>query len=265
MVRTRSHKISDISKIIDEKFEVFKKSVLAEFKKTILEELKKDIDLLVNEEKENISTYIQTKKTVPEKDLEFAASLEAVKQHVKSLQEDNYKLKVAHSKVVMELDDLQQYGRRPNLRIYGVPVEVNETAAMVEEKVKTILGNIGTDVPTTKPIKFDRAHRVGKPKVDQKGHKQQAIIVRFRTFRERTLVYKARKSIKERLKYGISLDLTKRRLKLLNEARDMVEDIPGIKFAYTDINCQTRIFTNTNKHIIFNSLEELENIVTDFY
>ena len=121
------------------------------------------------------------------------------------------------------------------------------------------------NVPTlTKPIKFDRAHRIGKPKVDSTGNKHQAIIVRFRTFRERTLVYRARKKLKERFKIGISLDLTQRRLQLLNEAKDLVQDIPGVKFAYSDINCQTRIFTNTNKHIMFSSILDLQSIVSEF-
>ena len=57
----------------------------------------------------------------------------------------------------------------------------------------------------------DRAHRVGP-----KRKKNQAIIVRFSTFRHRTLFYRAREKLKNGVKSHI--DLTKKRFNLLLDA-----------------------------------------------
>ena len=75
MVRTRSSIMAtDITKIIDEKFEVFKNSVLAEFKKTILDEIRKDTVQLFNKERENIDAHFQSKTTILENELGLAES-----------------------------------------------------------------------------------------------------------------------------------------------------------------------------------------------
>ena len=89
----------------------------------------------------------------------------------------------------------------------------------------------------------------------------QPIIARFTTFRDRTALYRARKAIKESSGYGISLDLTYDRLTLLKEARKMVEKVDGIKFAYTDINCQLRVVTKNGKHLAFNTVDDLLAII----
>ena len=159
----------------------------------------------------------------------------------------------------MELEDLQQYVRRPNLRIYGVPVVIDETSDMVETKVKTILNEL-----LDERITIDRAHRIGRVKEDDEGNKSQPIIVRFPTFRERTVAYRARKTLKQTHKYGVSLDLTKSRLDLLNSARNMVQEVEGIKFAYSDINCHLRVLTVGGKHLMFKSICDLQDIIAKF-
>ena len=149
--------------------------------------------------------------------------------------------------------------RRPNLRIYGVPLGKNETASVVETKVKDIISNVLGDVEPS--IRIDRAHRVSKVKVGENGTRTQPIIVRFPTFKERTLVYNARKQIKARFKLGVSLDLTKARLNLLNTARDYVKDIEAILFVYSDINCYLRVLTKEKKHVMFTSHADLLSVV----
>ena len=57
---------------------------------------------------------------------------------------------------------------------------------------------------------------IGNTKGDGEGNITQPIIVQFTSFRARTVLYKARKSIKNKFKYGVSLDLTTTRLSLLN-------------------------------------------------
>ena len=93
------------------------------------------------------------------------------------------------------VDDLQQYVRRPNLRIFGVPVTANESSDDVKRLVEHIMEVNDLEIPNSS---IDRAHRIGKvvsSKVDE-NVKIQPIIVRFTTFRDRTVFYRARKEIK---------------------------------------------------------------------
>ena len=99
----------------------------------------------------------------------------------------NSKLEVNNSVLSKKVDDLQQYIRRPNIRIFGVSVPDKESSEDVEKLVKNLTN--GMDVPDSS---IDTAHRIGRI---QKGNGKdiQPIIVRFTTFRERTKFYKARK------------------------------------------------------------------------
>ena len=108
---------------------------------------------------------------------------------------------------------------------------------------------------------IDRVHRIGNTKEDVKGNITQPIIVRFTSLRARTVLYKARKIIKSKFKYAVSLDLTKTRLSLLNQAREIVENIENIQFVYSDINCNLRALTAEGKHVRFNSICDLQNVI----
>ena len=70
-------------------------------------------------------------------------------------------------------------------------------------------------------------------------------MVRFTTFRHRTLFYRNRKKLKNQ---SIHFDLTKARLSLLNEARKVIENNEDVAFCYADINCCCKLrFKNDNK------------------
>ena len=68
---------------------------------------------------------------------------------------------------------------------------------------------------------LDRAHRVIK--------KTNDVIVRFTTFRHRTLIYRKRKSLKRK---SVHLDLTRSRLQLLNDAKKVITNKDNILFCY---------------------------------
>ena len=61
---------------------------------------------------------------------------------------------------------------------------------------------------------------------------------------------------------GISLDLTLERYGLLKRARERIEDVVGIKFVYADINCQLKACTGNGQHLKFDSILELETIIS---
>ena len=105
----------------------------------------------------------------------------------------------------------EQYRRRTGLRITNIPCKKDETLEKVLEKVKKMINEAGIDVPDSNT---DRAHRIG-PKKDKK----QAIMVKFTTFRHRTLLFRARRKLKNGLK--LNVDLSKERFKLLLDTQNM--------------------------------------------
>lgn len=250
---TRS--MTDFAQIIDNKFD--------EFKKSILVELKLEMDNYFQKERINFENFIASKREEViklSKNDELLESVEAIKKHVNSLNDENTAIKEANKILTNELEDLQQYVRRPNLRIFGVKVEKNESSKDVETKVKRMISDANIEIPDEA---LDRAHRIERTKEDQDGNVTQPIIVRFSSFRDRTIVYKARKDIKNKFHCGVSLDLTKSRLQILNRAREIVEDVDGINFVYSDINCNLRAFTKNGEHLKFNNICDLEIIIAN--
>ena len=65
--------------------------------------------------------------------------------------------------------------------------------------------------------------------------KCKSTIVRFTTFRHRTLFYRVRKNLK---KAKVKLDLTKSRFDLLKRANNHVKKVRAINFCCADVNCR---------------------------
>ena len=227
---------------------------LTELRQTLLLEFKAALDAHVEEKKVELTAFVNLKmvEDVPSSN-ELKESIKEIQKHVSQLRADNLFLK-------NRVDDLQQYIRRQNVRIFGVPVKHQERSKDVEELVKKLITDSGIS-----EFSLDRAHRIGKKKKaknnDSEEIEVQPIIARLTTFRDRTVFYQARKNVKEAYGYGVSLDLTKDRLALLKQAREMVKEVDGIKFAYSDINCQLRVLTSTGKHWAFDTKDDLDVII----
>ena len=88
----------------------------------------------------------------------------------------------------------------------------------------------------------------------------KSIIIRFTTFRHRTMFYRAKNKLKRGVR--IKLDLTKSRYDLLKRANDHVKEVPSIKFYYTDVNYRLKVkFNHENqKDIFFYSFDDLRDI-----
>ena len=109
---------------------------------------------------------------------------------------------------------------------------------------------------------LDRAHRIGLSYTDKITSKKcKSIIVRFTTFRHRTLFYWARKNLKSGFKG--KLDLTKSRLNLLKMANNHVKEIPAIRFCYADVNCclQVKLHDAKQENIFFSTFDDWRDIV----
>ena len=156
------------------------------------------------------------------------------------------------------IDELEQYGRRLCLRIDGIPTEENQTSSDVFDVVCKKVKECGAAIPTNN---IDRAYRIGKVLESRDGEKStQSIIVRFTTFRHRTLFYKARKKLKNNVR--VKLDLTKRRYAILREAINLVEEKDGVNFVYADINCRLKVRFTNGVERFFDSVEELQSILS---
>ena len=154
------------------------------------------------------------------------------------------------------IDDSEQYSRRTSLRINGINYEKNETAAQCLEKVKKEVTKLGIKLDD---CEFDRAHRIGRS-VDGKDRQ---MIVKFATFRARTLVYRNRNKDgkNEAGKVKFYIDQTKRRFDLRKMAVDYCEEKPQVDFVFVDINCNLCLRFKSGEFKFFNSKEELVNIV----
>ena len=103
--------------------------------------------------------------------------------------------------------------------------------------VKEIFDEVELDVLN---IVIDWTHLVGPEHSDYKTKKKfKANIARFTTFRYRTLVYRARKKIKNNV--TIRLSLFKERQDLLLEANKLVRGNNDVKFCFVDINSCLKI------------------------
>ena len=126
------------------------------------------------------------------------------------------------STLEFELDELQQYTRRPNLRIQGI--EEDFRGEDLERKVLAVINSHMKVDPPVERKDIERCHRLGR--VDAQKNQPRTSIVRFASERVRDSVYRARGGLKDYnskrdvgSKVFINEDLTKSRSKLAYEAR----------------------------------------------
>ena len=156
-------------------------------------------------------------------------------------------------------EELEQYGRRLCLRVDSVPTVKDESSDDVLEFTKSLFKE--AKVAVTDNV-LDRASRIGLSYTDRITSKKcKSIIVRFTTFRHRTLFYRAIKNLKSG--FTVKLDLTKSRFILLRKANDHVKEIPAIRFCYADVNChlQVKFHDAKQEDIFFSTFDELRDIV----
>ncbi len=79
------------------------------------------------------------------------------------------------------------------------------------------------------------------------------MIVKFTSFKDRTKVYRARKKSNN---VKIRLDLTRKRIVLLNKAAEVAENYSCVQFVFTDVNCNLAAKMNSGGLVFFNSIEE---------
>lgn len=114
-----------------------------------------------------------------------------------------------HKELSCQLDDLQQYQRRNNIRIFGLEERAGEDT---DQLVLKVASDIGADITLAD---LDRTHRVG-PKVPG-NTRPRPIICKFVSYAKRREVFSKKRQLRGS---GVTIreDLTTARLELLKSA-----------------------------------------------
>lgn len=216
------------------------------------------IDNLVNALTTNLTVQFETRfdeqsariKALEER-LEIQESGMAV---LRKLEERVDKKLEALEKLEERVENGEQYSRRLCLRLYNLELPQDGSKEDCLQKVESVLKELDCGVTIDM---VDRAHRIGERNVDDDGNVRQQMIVKFRCFRERTMVYRARKKAAA---VKIRLDLTKQRLSLLKKAMDLVEARKDtMDYAFADINCSLAVKLKNGNFVYFTSIESLKS------
>ena len=164
-------------------------------------------------------------------------------------------------------DDLAQYTRRQSVRVGGIPVLPGEDHKDFDRK--KLLEAVNTAIAEINPAKkieptdVNRFHRSGKPRFDEaSGIRTQQVLIQFKYWEPRAALHGFNKGLfNTDHKIRIYPDLTKRRLDVLSECRNILKNrnlASRDVFCYTDINSNLKLRANNNVYS-FNTIEELEN------
>ena len=129
-------------------------------------------------------------------------------------------LKVSNETLTGQLDDLEQYTRRTNIRIYGIPESNVESTDSREDtdilSLNFVKEELGVDL---KLEDISRSHRVGK-----RSSKPRPIIVRLSRHNTKVEILRKRKMLKKNKRpYNVQEDLTQPRRDIL---KYLSKDIP---------------------------------------
>lgn len=136
--------------------------------------------------------------------------LEESSKKCATLEEQNRSLQSEINTLQDDIDNLEQYSRRNCLLIHGVKEKKDENTN--HQSLKVFRDNLKLDIQSSD---LDRSHRIGK---HQPG-KTRPIIVKFARYDQRRRVFVSKKLLKGS-GIGITENLTSRRLKLLQRAKE---------------------------------------------
>ncbi len=137
------------------------------------------------------------------------------------------------------IDDGDQYARRLNLLVDGVPTKRGESPDSIRSTLENEFKRLGCAVAG---FEIDRAHRAERP-FYRDGVRQQAVVVRFISWNARDRVYQRRKDSTLQFRP----DMTERRRDILYTARrdaaarDALSGKKIVDFVGMDKNCRVFI------------------------
>ena len=155
------------------------------------------------------------------------------------------------------IDDGEQYSKRQNLILDGIPLKRGETPDSIRDLVLKEIERLGLDIDD---YELDRAHRIDSPYIDHRGYRQQPVIARFISWSARNTLYQARKQSR----LYCSADLTPRRQDILDKARQKIEIhehiAECIDFVFVDKNCVMQARSHDGRFFGFSSELEFDTL-----
>ena len=225
---------NDFKMIMDKKFEEFKTYIISELTESVKHIIKTKIHGILKGYKDQLGKVTST--------------VEMPQQHVSNLKRENSVLqdkeKVCRQEFDSRCDESEQYSRRLCFRVKNIKKSENETLEVVLESIRKLFDEANLIIPDAY---IDRTHHVSKT--------NNTVIVRFTTFRHRSMFYRNRKALKGGV--TVHLDLTKSRLDLLMKANKYTKEISNVDFAYSDINCHPKVQFKNRRQEFFDSMEDL--------
>ncbi len=234
------------------------KDLIVEALKPVREDIsslpdKKYIDDIVNKQTVQINKKIEAQND----------KIKQLENRIEKLESQNLEERVQQLEselaIVQNLadrvDDAEQYSRRTCLRMYNIELPESGEKEDCLEKVGKVLQNMDCGVNIDS---VDRAHRIGRKETDEEGKVRQQMIVKFNSFRDRTLVYRNRIEKNKVGNVKVRLDLTRKRLSVLRDAKEFIKGRNDVEFVFADINCSLVAKMNNGKFIFFDSVHTLE-------
>lgn len=142
----------------------------------------------IEEVREGQSGIVQSISFLDEKFEEMRKKTERIEKENQELQKQNGRLEQKVNELSSQLKELDQYHRRVNLEITGVPEAQGENP---EELVLKIAQHIH---PGTSAKDLDVVHRLGRP--SEESQRPRPFIVRFSSRRARNAIYDGRRKLK---------------------------------------------------------------------
>ena len=137
---------------------------------------------------------------------------------VKNVSLDANALMNEHNKLAVQIDDLEQYTRRTNIRIYGIPESTDASEDIDALSTNFFSNELGIDLT---PADISRSHRVGK-----RGTKPRPIIVRLTKHNTKVQILRKRRQLKiNKRPHNIQEDLTLPRREILRSLKNIEEGI----------------------------------------
>ena len=140
----------EINAMKESKFDELKNVFIGETKEIVISSIREEMKTLFAEE------LVKFKEEVYKNMDGITSTNKMLQQHVTSLKHSNEDL-------IMKCEENEQHGRRPYLKIKGIPRKEKERSDEVLKQVRKLFGEAEVTIPD---VVLDRAHRVSKSNHD---------------------------------------------------------------------------------------------------
>lgn len=136
---------------------------------------------------------------------------ESFKEEINKLEVNIQEMKKENMALTEKVDALEQYSRRNNVRIFGIPEDVGGKENLEDKVISLCTDKLGVRIA---PEKIDRCHRLGSVKPGA----PRAVIVKFVSYKDRCVLFNNKKLFKG-TRVVVSEDLTRSKHVLFKAAK----------------------------------------------